>query len=82
MSAGKAAQLGLLTAQGEAHMAQTIALNMTQNDQNHKLQMAQTVAQGERHRQNITEKFSNDTSADSMNKAKNAQDSLSQAAST
>jgi hypothetical protein len=74
--------LGMLTAQGEAHMAQTIALNMAQNDGAHKLQMAQTVAQGERHKQNMTEKFSNDTSADAMNKAKNAHDSLSQAASS
>jgi len=76
-----AAAMAALTAQQNAQMVQQLGMQAVQNEQTHMLKMAETVAQGERARSNITEKFGNDMAADAGAKLKGQHDSLSSSAS-
>jgi hypothetical protein len=76
-----AAAMAALTAQQNAQMVQQLGMQAMQNEQTHMLKMAETVAQGERARSNIVEKFGNDMTADAGNKLKGQHDSLSSASS-
>ena len=76
-----AAAMAALTAQQNAQMVQQLGMQAMQNEQTHMLKMAETVAQGERARSNIVEKFGNDMAADAGSKLKGQHDSLSSSAS-
>jgi hypothetical protein len=76
-----AAAMAALTAQQNAQMVQQLGMQAMQNEQTHMLKMGETVAQGERARSNIVEKFGNDMAADAGNKLKGQHDSLSSASS-
>lgn len=75
--ANPAAAMAALTAQQNAQMVQQLGMQAMQNEQTHMLKMAETVAQGERARANLVEKFGNDMASDAGSQMKNQHDSLS-----
>lgn len=75
--ANPAAAMAALTASQNAQMVQQLGMKELQNEQTHFVKMAEAVAQGERARSNLVEKFGNDMASDAGNQMKNQHDSLS-----
>lgn len=79
--ANPAAAMAALTAQQNAQMIQQLGMQAADSANTHMIKMAETVAQGERARSNIVEKFGNDMTADAGSKLKGQHDSISSSAS-
>jgi hypothetical protein len=79
--ANPAAAMAALTAQQNAQMVQQLGMQAADSANTHMLKMAETVAQGERARSNLVEKFGNDMQSDAGSKLKGQHDSLSSSSS-
>ena len=77
--AAAAGMMLVMQAQAEAQMVQQMGMQMMQQQQTHDMKMVETGVQGERARNNITEKLGNDFTADEANKSKQQHDSASSA---